>query len=141
MKLYVFDTDIVGFASQQNPSVLQRIGRLSQEDSVVTTIITFGEDLGGWLPACRRAHNGTARAEAYARLQRGLDFYRDWVCLPFDIAAAEIFDRLRSLRLRIGTNDLAIAAIALSVNGILVTRNIVDFRRVPDLRAEDWTAS
>ena len=60
---------------------------------------------------------------------------------PSPKLSAEIFDRLRSLRLRIGTNDLAIAAIALSVNGILVTRNIVDFRRVPDLRAEDWTAS
>ena len=139
MKLYVLDTDVVGFASQLNPKVLKRIRDLSPEDSVVTTIITFGEDLGGWLPACRRASNGTARARAYARLQRGLDFYRGWVCLPFDTTAAAIFDQLRDQKLRVGTNDLAIAATSLSVNGTLVTRNTVDFSRVSGLRLEDWT--
>jgi len=138
MKLYVLDTDVVGFASQQHPAVLQWIRNLPPEDSVVTTIITFGEDLGGWLPACRRASGGVGRSQAYARLQRGLDFYRQWVCLPFDAAAAEIFDQLRSQKLRIGTNDLAIAAIALSVKGILVTRNMVDFQRIPDLLLKDW---
>jgi tRNA(fMet)-specific endonuclease VapC len=139
MNLYVMDTDTVGFAFQRHPTVLQHIRSLPVGDSVVTTIITFGEDLGGWLPACRRALNGVARAWAYARLQRGLDFYRQWVCLPFDTTAAIIFDQLRAQKLRISTNDLAIAAITLSVNGILVTRNTVDFQRVPGLMMEDWT--
>jgi len=52
--------------------------------------------------------------------------------LPFDETGAAIFDDLRARKIRIGTNDLAIAAITLSVNGILVTRNAVDFQRVPD---------
>ena len=62
MTLYVLDTDIVGFAFQRHPTVLQRLQRLPEDDLVVTTIITFGEDLGGWLPACRRAPDGVARA-------------------------------------------------------------------------------
>lgn len=94
MTLYVLDTDIAGFAFQRHPTVLQRLQRLPEDDLVVTTIITFGEDLGGWLPACRRAPDGVARARAYARLQRGLDFYQQWVCLPFDEAAATIFDQI-----------------------------------------------
>ena len=61
------------------------------------------------------------------------------ICLPFDDVAATIFDKLRGQKIRIGTNDLAIAAITLSVNGILVTRNAVDFQRVPGLVFEDWT--
>jgi len=61
------------------------------------------------------------------------------ICLPFDENAAEIFNQLRASKLRIGTNDLAIAAITLSINGILVTRNTVDFERVPNLVIEDWT--
>ena|SRR5438128_6304633 len=138
MKLYIMDTDILGFAFQRHPKVLQRIQGLPGEDLIVTTIITFGEDLGGWLPACRRARDGPARARAYARLQRGLDFYRRWICLPFDDAAADILDNLRAQKLRIGTNDLAIAAITLSKGGILLTRNTVDFARIPNLIFEDW---
>jgi len=141
MTLYVLDTDIVGFAFQRHPTVLQRLERLPEDDLVVTTIITFGEDLGGWLPACRRAADGVARARAYARLQRGLDFFQQWICLPFDEAAAAIFDQLRGQKLRIGTNDLAIAAITLAVSGTLVTRNTVDFQRIPGLVLEDWTQS
>lgn len=141
MTLYVLDTDIVGFAFQRHPTMLQHLQRLPEDDLVVTTIITFGEDLGGWLPACRRAPDGVARARAYARLQRGLDFYQQWVCLPFDEVAAAIFDQLRAQKLRIGTNDLAIAAITLAVNGTLISRNTVDFQRIPGLLLEDWTQS
>ena len=90
MTLYVLDTDIAGLALQKRAEVLQRLRGLPAEDQVVTTIITFGEDLGGWLPACRRAADGRAREAAYARLQRGLEFYRRWICLPFDSAAATI---------------------------------------------------
>ena len=141
MTLYVLDTAIMGFAFQRHPAVLQRLQHLPEDDLVVTTIITFGEDLGGWLPACRRAPDGMARARAYARLHRGLHFYQHWVCLPFDEAAAAIFDQLRTQKLRLGTNDLAIAAITLAVRGILVTRNTVDYQRIPGLVLEDWTKS
>lgn len=138
MTLYVLDTDIVGMAQQRRAELLRHLRSLAAEDRVVTTIITFGEDLTGWLPACRRATDGRAREAAYSRLQRGLEFYRRWICLPFDSAAATVFDRLRSEKLRLGTNDLAIAAITLSAEATLVTRNTVDFQRVPTLRFEDW---
>jgi tRNA(fMet)-specific endonuclease VapC len=141
MTLYVQDTDIMGFAFQRHPTVLQHLQHLPEDDLVVTTIITFGEDLGGWLPACRRAPDGVARAHVYARLHRGLHFYQQWICLPFDEAAAAIFDQLRTQKLRLRTNDLAIAAITLVVRGILVTRNTVDFQRIPGLVLEDWTRS
>jgi predicted nucleic acid-binding protein len=35
-------------------------------------------------------------------------------------------------------NDLAIAAITMSLNGVLVTRNSVDFQRISGLVLEDW---
>ncbi len=140
MSLYVLDTSVCGFVQNEHPSVIQRANdALSQGDEMVTTIVTFGEDLGGWLPACRRARNGAQRAQAYTRLQRGLMFYFTKDCLPFNESAAAIFDQLRAQRIRVSTNDLAIAAITLSVNGILVTRNTLDFDRIPNLAIEDWT--
>ena len=39
----------------------------------------------------------------------------------------------------IGPNDLIIAATTLSMEATLVTRNVVEFRRVEGLLVEDWT--
>src|SRR5262245_40536541 len=111
MRLYVLDTDISGFVQNEHPTVTARINALPNDDTVATTVVTFGEDMSGWLPACRRARNGQARAQAYERLMDGLDFYREMICLPFDVVAATLFDQLRAQKIRIGTNDLAIAAI------------------------------
>ncbi|NOT60946.1 MAG: type II toxin-antitoxin system VapC family toxin [Acidobacteria bacterium] len=136
--IYVLDTDIAGYWQQGHPVVLAHARSLPPGTEVVSTVITFGEDLSGWLPACRRAKNGDERILAYQRLNNGLTFYRQIACLPFNKTAAQIFDQLRKQDKQIGTNDLAIAAIVLAVNGIVVTRNIADFSRVPNLVIEDW---
>jgi tRNA(fMet)-specific endonuclease VapC len=59
--------------------------------------------------------------------------------LPFDDAAADTFENLRGNAVRIGTMDLRIAATALSRNLTVLTRNLVDFKKVPGLHVEDWT--
>ena len=59
--------------------------------------------------------------------------------LPFDAAAASVFDTLITQRLKIGRMDLRIASIALSRDLIVITRNVRDFNKVPDLQIEDWT--
>jgi tRNA(fMet)-specific endonuclease VapC len=139
MPLYVFHTDISGFIQEDHPAVLRHLEALADEDRLVTTIITFNEDIRGWQARCNQARDAAARSRAYNQLQRALDFYCGRRCLPFDEAAVEIFNQLRARDKRIGTNDLTIAAITLAVKGILVTRNFVDFSRIPDLPLEDWT--
>jgi tRNA(fMet)-specific endonuclease VapC len=59
--------------------------------------------------------------------------------LPFDEAAAGVFDDLRRQKIRIGTMDPRIASIASATGRTVLTRNLVDFQRVPNLKAEDWT--
>jgi tRNA(fMet)-specific endonuclease VapC len=43
------------------------------------------------------------------------------------------------MRLRLGTMDLKIAAIARANDATLLTRNTTDFQKVPGLRFEDWS--
>ena len=48
-------------------------------------------------------------------------------------------ERLKRQRIRVGTMDLRIAAIALANGMTVLTRNRADFGRVPNLNVEDWT--
>ena len=66
-------------------------------------------------------------------------FYLTIQVLPYDAAAVAEFERLRRNKIRVGTQDLRIASIALSKNATVVTRNIRDFGRVPGLKIMDWS--
>jgi len=55
-----------------------------------------------------------------------------------DHEAVETFNRLRDQGARVGTQDLKIAAIAFAHDARLLTRNAVDFAKVPGLRFENW---
>jgi len=63
--------------------------------------------------------------------------------LPFDDSAAEAYAAIRaSLEpngIKIGGNDLMIAAIALARDHIVISRNVRHFGKVPGLVVEDWT--
>ncbi|MEK6287837.1 MAG: type II toxin-antitoxin system VapC family toxin [Acidobacteriota bacterium] len=93
----------------------------------------------GWMAHLARARVLAQQIEAYHRLKEFLDRYLKVTVLEFDEAAAIEFTRLRSLRLRVGTMDLKIAAIALTHDATALTRNVKDFGLVPGLRVEDWT--
>ncbi len=58
--------------------------------------------------------------------------------LPFSPTAMATLKGLRDQRIRIGTQDLRIAAIVLAAEGTLVTSNRRDFEKVPGLLIEDW---
>jgi tRNA(fMet)-specific endonuclease VapC len=55
------------------------------------------------------------------------------------MALAKLFKNGRSQAVRpIGERDLLIAATAKSLVLIVVTHNVREFSRVPDLKVEDW---
>jgi tRNA(fMet)-specific endonuclease VapC len=62
----------------------------------------------------------------------------DWEIVPWTDAAADELVRLRREKVRVGTQDLKIAALTLVNNGKLLSANLRDFREVPDLDVEDW---
>ena len=58
--------------------------------------------------------------------------------MPFDEQAASEYQGLRAQRIRIGTMDLKIAAIALVHDALLLSANLRDFQQIPNLRVANW---
>ena len=140
--MYILDTDHLSLLGRADSPEAQRLRfRLAGFDveERVTTIITFEEQMRGWMAHLARARLLARQVEAYRQLKEFLDRYLKVTVLEFDETAAVEFERLQGLRLRVGTMDLKIAAIALSREATVLTRNVKDFGLVPALQIEDWT--
>lgn len=77
--------------------------------------------------------------------QRAVDrFLSPFEIVEFGTAHASAYGELRSRLERagrpIGTIDTLLAAQALALDLVLVTNNVREFRRVPRLKVENWTA-
>lgn len=86
---------------------------------------------------------GVARSAQPERTQQQLqEFLKLIVLLPFDEAvaqsAAEVRRHLERAGEVIGTLDTLIAGVALARGLTLVTHNLSEFQRVPNLQIEDW---
>ncbi|MFZ4730381.1 MAG: type II toxin-antitoxin system VapC family toxin, partial [Pseudanabaena sp.] len=65
--------------------------------------------------------------------------YQAIAIVPFSRASALEHQRLRKAYPRLGNMDLKIAAIALTNNATLVTRNKSDFGQIVELSIDDWS--
>jgi tRNA(fMet)-specific endonuclease VapC len=106
----------------------------------VVTIVSFQESMKGWLAYCSKARTPEQYIEATRKLHIALDFYADIEILDFDADAAAVFKKLDKAKLKVGTMDLRIAAIVLANGGTLLSANLSDFRKLPGLAVEDWSA-
>lgn len=141
--MVILDTDhmtALEWGSGQACINLQRRLSVVPEDEIFTTIISYEEQMRGWLARIAQASSVSDQIQAYARLRRQFDNYREVQMLDFDEAAATEYARLRGQRIRLGTMDLRIASIALANSAIVLTRNLSDFRLIPGLDVADWTA-
>ena len=138
MKLYILDTDHISLSQRKDPTILQRMAEVGQ-DALAITVITVEEQIKGRFNVIKRASSGPKLIRAYAYLQTTFVHLNTMQILPFDQAANAHYERLRKQKIRVGTQDLRIAAIALSINGTVVTRNWKDFEKGPNLTLEDWT--
>lgn len=137
-QLWVLDTDHLSLLQRAHPQVVAHLRRVPLDERA-TTIVNAEEQLRGRFAMIARASQPSEWVAAYAAFQTTLTDLMPLRLLPFDDAAASEFLRLKSSLRQMGTQDLKIAAIVLSVGGVLVTRNQRDFARIPDLIIADWT--
>jgi tRNA(fMet)-specific endonuclease VapC len=140
--VYVFDSDHLSLLQQGTGAeyeVLARRCQTSPAAAFFVTIISFHEQFSGWTAFIGRAQNAASLVRGYTRLEAVIETFARAQVLPFSTAAADIYDDLRQHRVRVGSMDLRIASIAIANPMTLLTRNQVDFARVPGLQFEDWT--
>jgi tRNA(fMet)-specific endonuclease VapC len=138
--MYLLDTDHLSLLQRQGNSAQSLIQRLQLNMSpIAATVISYEEQTRGWMKYFSQAKNLEQQVIAYQRLQQHAINYCNITLLPFDIRAAEQFQQLRKQYPRLDTMDLKIAAIALTNNAILLTRNQKDFGQIQGLNIEDWS--
>jgi tRNA(fMet)-specific endonuclease VapC len=113
----------------------------SVDTLLAVTVISVEEQLSGWYTQLRKAKSSAKLAATYQQLAENVEYLSNFRILAFPEPAILLYESLKTLKLGIGKMDLRIGAIVLHYDGILVTRNLRDFRRIPDLKVEDWTTA
>ncbi|MDZ4405971.1 type II toxin-antitoxin system VapC family toxin [Prosthecobacter sp.] len=137
--MLVLDTDHLSELEVRSPAGTRLLARLEQaHDDAFITAVTCEEQLRGWLVEIKRHAKPRSQITAYARLIRTVESHARWPILLLDEESVAEYEALEKKRVRIGTNDLKIAAISLAHDATLLTRNVVDFGKVPGLKFENW---
>jgi tRNA(fMet)-specific endonuclease VapC len=131
--VYCLDTNIWSYLLRRpNAALVENLKSHTASELCVTELIR-AELLFG-------AKRSSKAKELTARIGELLAPFQS---LPFDSEAAthyaEIRYDLETKGTPISPNDLIIAATTRAAGATLVTANFREFKRVPDLRCEDWT--
>ena len=129
----MLDTNIISDL-MRNPQgkAAKQIAKVG-EDNICTSIIVAAE-----------LRYGCARSESKRLLAAVEELLAEIEILPFDAPAeaeyGDIRTELETAGKPIGGNDLLIAAHARATEAIMVTANSNEFKRVRDLKVENWLA-
>lgn len=128
---YLLDTNIcIYLRTGRSRKVVQKFASISEGDAAISAI-TYGELCYG----AEKSESPTAK-DGLARLVERL------IVLPIPVRAAVCYGEIRrKLEINgegIGGNDLWIAAHAMALDLTLVTNNEREFRRIKELKIENW---
>ena len=133
MSRYLLDTNVISDLIR-NPQgkAAKRIAKVG-EANICTSIIVAAE-----------LRYGGAKAGSKRLLNAVDDLLSEIEVLPLDSPADVDYGVIRleleSTGKRIGSNDLLIAAHAISIGATIVTANTKEFNRVRGLKVENWLA-
>jgi tRNA(fMet)-specific endonuclease VapC len=138
--MILLDTDHLSVLTDHraagNAGLVRRL-ELSAEPLAIP-IVAVEEQCKGWLAKLSRTRDIHQQIPPYHRLAELFDFLAEWDILSLSEAAADLVVELRRQNVRIGSQDLKIAAMAMTEGALLLSANLRDFQRVPGLRVQDW---
>ncbi len=139
MSLYVIDTDIFSLYQHGHVELTAKVNMHPLQELAIT-VITVEEELSGWYSLLRRVHRPEEHVEVYGRLAKAIPVLARWQILSMSLPAIMRYETLKRMNLNVRKMDLRIAAIVLETGGVVVTRNVRDFQRVPNLSVENWVS-
>lgn len=139
--MYLLDTDVLTLFFRypgQQPLLQQRILSTPAENLFIS-IISVEETTQGALELVKRDHLKDGGVRGYRLLHNMMTDFKTLEICPFTSEASVIHKNMSAATKRIGRNDCKIAAIALSKGFTVITRNVEDYRAIPNVMFEDWT--
>ncbi len=133
--MYMLDTNICIYVLKNHSDELRH--KFKAIKNICISSVTYGE-------LCFGIENGNK--SMMTERKRQLDLFTQRLLIgPWDEDAARHYGFIRALLKKqgilIGNNDLLIASHARSINAVLVTNNVREFSRVPDLSTENWISN
>ena len=131
--IYMLDTNTCSYIIRNKPLTLkEKLKKIEQEHTVALSSIVVSELLYG------------AKKKDSSKLRKVVSTFVDnFVIYDYNKVSAHSYAAVRTKLEKqgeiIGANDLLIASHALSMDAILVTNNIREFKRVKGLTIEDWS--
>lgn len=129
--MYVLDTNTLIYYFKGMGQVARNLGSVSPQEVLIPTIVLFELQVG-----IAKSTSPQKRSQQLKQLLSRVNvvlFDRDAA-----LAAATIRAQLERQGTPIGTIDVLIAGIARSLQATLVTHNVAEFSRVPELAIADW---
>ncbi len=133
--LYMLDTDICSYIIRNRPKhVKEKLEELEKSHTIGLSSVVVSELFYG------------AYKKGSQKLVKLIESFVDYFEIyNYDLKAAIEYGKLRTELERkgitIGAYDLQIAAHAISLNAVLVTNNLKEFKRIRGLKVESWIAS
>lgn len=137
MSFYILDTDHLSLYGRNHPALIERL-RVSQA-TLITTAINVEEQLRGRLAQISEAKDAAKQLIAYQRMIETVSLLFEFRILPYDEKSQDFYQIFKTQKIRVGTQDLRIASIVLANKGTLLTRNLRDFEKIPELTIQDWS--
>ena len=129
---YMLDTNICIYIIKNKPKKVIMELKRHKPSEICVSAITYAELTYGVEKSMAVEKNRLALALLFSNIE----------VLNFDIKAAIHYGKIRAYLEKQGTPigplDMMIAAHAMSLGYTVVTNNIEEFERVPDLKLENW---
>ena len=138
--MIAFDSDVLSDIWAGRQDYVLRASLIPHDEQSIP-IVVAEEMLRGRFDVIRKAESGKLSIDltrAYELFEQTLSLVRSYRLLTYSPAAHTLATAWKSSKLKVGTHDLRIAAIAVIHGATLLTRNKRDFDQIPGLSLVVW---